>query len=277
MQIGNREFDFSHQVYLMGILNVTPDSFSDGGRFLDPAVAVEQALKMQEEGAALIDIGGESSRPGAKPVSIEKERSRVIPVLKRVVTRLRIPVSVDTRKSAIASEAIAEGAAMINDISSLRYDFRMAEVVAQAGVPVILMHMRGEPETMQQGVAYLNVVSEVIHFLKSRIEIAVKIGIDRSRILADPGIGFGKEQEHNLSLLRHLPDFRALECPIVIGASRKSFIRRLLQLNDPLHPFVQTGSLAVAAIAAWNGASLIRAHDVRETSQVIRMVSALKS
>lgn len=261
----------------MGILNVTPDSFSDGGRFIDPSRALEQALKMQEEGADLIDIGAESSRPGSQPTSATEEVHRLLPVIQRIRPRLKIPLSVDTRKASVAEIMLKEGVDMVNDISAFCYDFRMAELVAQTGVPSVLMHMRGEPQTMQKEVRYINVVSEIIHFLKKQIEIAVSIGVDRGRILVDPGIGFGKLAEHNLEILRRLSEFRHLEAPVVVGASRKSFIRHLLGVEDPLHPAVQNGSQAVAAIAAMNGASLLRVHNVAPTRQVLKIVEALKS
>lgn len=277
MLIGNQEFDFSRQVYVMGILNVTPDSFSDGGFYLDPERALDRALRLQEEGAALIDLGAESSRPGARTIAVEEECGRLLPVLRKIIPRLRIPVSVDTRKAVVAERALQEGAMLINDISALRYDFRMAEVIAEAEVPCILMHMRGEPETMQREVRYLNVVSEVIHFLRSQLDLAVKMGISRDRILVDPGLGFGKLLEHNLEILKRLAEFKVLENPVVIGASRKTFVRHILERDDPLHPFVQTGSLAVAAVAVWNGASLLRAHDVEATCQVVKIVQALRT
>lgn len=276
MRIGSREFDFSRQTYVMGVLNVTPDSFSDGGLYLEPERALDRALQMQQEGASLIDLGGESSRPGAQAVSLAEERRRVIPIVKKLSPRLKVPLSLDTRKAAIAEEGIREGVSLINDISALRYDFRMAEVIAQSEVPCILMHMQGDPTMMQKEVRYLNVVSEVIHFLRQQLLIADQFGISRERILVDPGIGFGKRLEHNLEILRHLNDFAALECPIVIGASRKSFIRSILGRENPLDPAVQNGSLAIATLAAWNGASLIRAHEVRSTVEAIKTVEALR-
>ncbi|MBI2082975.1 MAG: dihydropteroate synthase [Deltaproteobacteria bacterium] len=275
MRIGSQEFDFSHKVYLMGVLNLTPDSFSDGGLYFDPAVALDRALQMEEEGAQILDIGAESSRPGSKPITEEEEERRLFPVLKKMVSKIRIPISIDTRRSRIAEIAIKEGGALINDITALRYDFRMGEVIAEAGVPCILMHMRGEPETMQQEVSYINVVSEIVHFLRHQMEMAIRIGIPRNQILLDPGIGFGKAPEHNLEILKHLQEFRVLENPLVIGASRKSFIRRVFGIENAQDPMVRHGSLAVAAIAAWNGASMIRVHDVRETAEVLKMVEAL--
>ncbi|MBI4374738.1 MAG: dihydropteroate synthase [Deltaproteobacteria bacterium] len=277
MRIGSQEFDFFHQVYLMGVLNVTPDSFSDGGLYSNPALALDRALQMEEEGARILDIGAESSRPGSKPITEEEEERRLFPVLKKIASKIRIPISIDTRRSRIAEMAIKEGGALINDITALRHDFRMGEVIAQAGVPCILMHMRGEPETMQREVSYIDVVSEAVHFLRQQVEVAVRTGVSRGQILIDPGIGFGKKPGHNLEILRHLAEFRVLESPIVVGASRKSFIRLLLGADDPRDATVRHGSLAVAAIAAWNGASLIRAHDVKETVEVLKMVAALRT
>jgi dihydropteroate synthase len=276
MQIGSRQFDFGLKTYVMGVLNLTPDSFSDGGLFNEPTRALDRALKMQAEGADIIDIGGESTRPGARAISLEEENRRILPILRIIAPRLEIPISVDTRRAAVADAALKEGASMINDVSALRYDFRMGEVVAQAGVPLILMHMQGDPETMQEGIRYLNVVAEIIHFLKAQTQVAIRFGIDRSRILIDPGIGFGKEGFHNLEILRHLNDFKVLENPLVVGASRKSFIRRIVESEDPRNGAVTNGSLAVAALAAWNGASLLRVHDVKETVAVLKVVQALK-
>jgi dihydropteroate synthase len=277
MLIGPREFDFSRHTYVMGILNVTPDSFFDGGLYEDPGRSLERALRMEEEGADLIDIGAESTRPGAQSISLEEEQRRLFPALRKIAGRIRIPISIDTRRAVTAEIALKEGASLINDVSAFRFDFRMPEVVAQAEAACILMHMRGEPETMQQDVRYLNVVSEIIHDLRGQMELAVRMGVERGRILVDPGIGFGKDLGHNLEILRKLPDMKALEAPIVVGASRKTFIRKILSCDDPQGRSVQSGSLAVAAIAVWNGAALIRAHDVRETVEVIRMVEALKS
>ena len=276
MLIGNTEFDFERRSYVMGILNLTPDSFSDGGRYFQPEAAVDQALRLEAEGAALIDIGAESSRPGAKEVPADEEWSRLAPVLRKLAPRLKVPISVDTRRAATAEQAVREGVSLINDISGLTHDFRMGEVIAQSGVPCILMHMRGEPETMQRAVRYLNVVSEIIHFLKKQIEVAVRMGISRSQILVDPGFGFGKELPHNLEILRRLSELKALEAPIVVGISRKSMIRQLLDEADPRSPEVAHGSVTAAAVAALKGASIIRSHDVGPTVRALKVVAAIR-
>lgn len=267
MQIGNREFDFSRRVYLAGILNVTPDSFSDGGLYIDPERALTHALEMEAQGADLIDVGGESTRPGSRPVSEEEEVSRVVPVLKGIISRLKIPVSIDTRKARVAQVALKEGASLVNDISALG-DPAMADLVARAGVPVILMHMRGEPATMQEGIHYDDVLGEILLFLKERISYAVGRGIDRKKILIDPGIGFGKRVEDNLEILNRLAEFKKLESPIVFGSSRKSFVRKVLG-DTPQQ--VLLGSVATALVACERGASLLRVHDLPETLAVIRL------
>lgn len=261
MIIGAKDFDFTRNVYLMGILNATPDSFSDGGFYLDPERALDRALRMEEEGADLIDVGGESTRPGADPVPVEEELKRVLPVLKKIVSRLKIPVSIDTRKAKVAEAAFAAGAALLNDVSALR-DPDMAAVAGKSGVPVILMHMRGEPKTMQADVHYDDIISEISNTLRERIAFAISRGISREKILIDPGIGFGKRVEDNLEILKRLSEFKKLECPIAFGSSRKSFIRKVLG-DDPQQ--VLMGSVMTALLAAERGASLLRVHDVKET------------
>jgi dihydropteroate synthase len=257
-------------VRLMGILNVTPDSFSDGGLYLDPEKALDRALRMQEEGADLIDVGGESTRPGSDPVPAEEELKRVLPVLKKIVPWLKVPVSIDTRKAQVAEEALAEGVQWVNDVSALR-DPRMPRVIARAGVPVILMHMKGEPKTMQQKVHYNDAVREIFDYLKERIDYAVGEGISRDKILIDPGIGFGKRGEDNLEILKRLSEFKKLECPIVFGSSRKSFIRKLLG-DDPQQ--ILLGSVVTALLAAERGASILRVHDVKETRKILQFLNA---
>jgi dihydropteroate synthase len=255
--VGSRDFDFDRRVYVMGILNVTPDSFSDGGKFLDPEAALDRALRMQEEGADLIDVGAESTRPGASPVPAEEEVRRLVPVLKKILPRLKAPVSVDTRKTRVAEAALAEGAAMINDVSALE-GAGMAELAARRGVPVILMHKKGEPKTMQDDPSYGDVVAEVFSYLEGRIRFAVERGVGREKILVDPGIGFGKRPGDNWEILRNLGAFRSLGCPIVVGASRKSLVHGTLG-----------GSLAAALLAALGGAAVLRVHDVGATKELI--------
>jgi dihydropteroate synthase len=266
MRIGQRDFDFSRQVYVMGILNATPDSFSDSGLYLDPERALDRALQMEEEGADIVDVGGESTRPGSDPIPIEEELERVLPVLKKIISRLKIPVSIDTQKAHVAEAAFAEGVVLLNDVSALG-DSRMPQVVIKAGVPVILMHKRGESKTMQEEIHYEDVVLEISSYLNERIRAAVDQGISRDKILIDPGIGFGKRVEDNLEILKRLSKFKKLECPIVFGSSRKSFIRKLLG-EDPQQ--ILLGSLATALLATERGVSILRVHDVKETKQTLR-------
>lgn len=267
MLIGQREFDFSRGCHVMGILNVTPDSFSDGGNFLDPGAALDQALKMQEEGADLVDVGAESTRPGSFPIPEEEERKRLLPVLRKIVPRIKIPISIDTKKPGIADLGLREGAAMINDVAALRRE-GMAEVAARYRVPVILMHMQGEPPTMQRNPSYEDLIQDVLLFLQERMRYAVDRGIDRERILVDPGLGFGKRFEDNLTILNRLPEFEVLGAPLVVGASRKSFLRKIFGEDEKA---LLLGSAAAAALAASKGASILRVHDVAATKAAIRL------
>jgi dihydropteroate synthase len=258
--------------YIMGVLNITPDSFSDGGMFDELPKAVEQALEMIKGGADLIDVGGESTRPGARPISVEEELRRVIPVIEELREFTDAPISIDTNKAAVAEEALKAGANIINDISA-GADPQMFSVLAQHSCPVILMHRQGTPETMQQEPHYNYVVDEVYEFLAQRIETAQAAGIARKRISIDPGIGFGKTVAHNLELLRRLGEFRSLGCPILIGTSRKSFIGKVLGLNEPKHRV--WGTAATTALALAQGAHIFRVHDVAMMTQVIRMAQAV--
>lgn len=256
----------------MGILNVTPDSFSDGGLFANPEAAVEHAEWMAAEGADIIDIGGESSRPGADPVSAEAEMDRVLPVIEKLAKTTKIPISIDTYKATVARKALELGACMVNDISALRSDADMASVVAEAGAPVVLMHMKGTPKNMQVDPHYDCVIAEIISFLKTRIQAAVDAGISPEKIIIDPGIGFGKTVEHNLEIIRRLRDFRTLGKPILIGTSRKSFIGKVLGL--PADDRIE-GTAATVAMAIANGADIVRVHDVKEMAKVVRMTDAI--
>ncbi len=256
---------------IMGILNVTPDSFSDGGRYTDTASAVERGLRMAEEGADIIDIGGESTRPGAQAVPAEKEIARVVPVIAGIRSRSEIAVSVDTRKADVAAAAIAAGADMINDISALRHDRAMADVVADSGLPVVLMHMQGTPETMQMHPRYDDVVEDVLNFFCERIAFCADRGI--SRIVIDPGIGFGKSPQHNIDLLRALPRFAALGHPLLVGVSRKSLIGAVTGL--PVDRRL-AGSLAAHLYVCRHGAHLVRVHDVEETRSAFAVLYALE-
>jgi len=256
----------------MGVLNITPDSFSDGGVFLDPDAAVARGNEMAKEGADLIDIGGESTRPGSTGVSLEEELRRVIPVVRRLAHTVRIPLSIDTSKAEVASQALEEGASIVNDVTALRNDPAMASVVARRHAKVILMHMRGTPQTMQQRPRYRDVVREVAAFLDDAARRAIAAGIARTRILLDPGLGFGKTLEHNLELLRGLPELISLGFPVVIGPSRKSFMSRVIdaQVHERL-----PGTLACLAQGVRCGVQIVRVHDVRPAVQFIRMLRAI--
>ena len=259
---------------VMGVLNVTPDSFSDGGRYLDPGAAVKHALEMVDEGADLIDIGAESSRPGAEPVPEAEELRRLIPVVQEVCRRVSVPVSVDTTKAAVARAAIDAGAAMVNDISACRADPAMPAVAAETGAGLVLMHMQGTPQTMQQAPRYGSVVDDVRDFLHTRMQAAVQAGVAADHILLDPGIGFGKTLDHNLTLLARLDALQSLGRPILVGVSRKAFIGEVLgrRTDDRL-----MGTSAAVAIAVFRGAAVVRVHDVKAMQDVIRMVYAIQS
>lgn len=255
------------RVAIMGVLNITPDSFSDGGLFLAPDMAVMHARRMVEEGADLIDVGGESTRPGAQAVSVQEELDRVIPAIAAIVASVPVPISIDTSKPEVMRAAIRAGAGLINDVRALR-EPRAVEAAAELQVPVCLMHMQGEPRSMQQHPAYTEVVSEVRDFLRERIEVCVAAGIRRDHLVIDPGFGFGKTVAHNLELLRRLRDFRSLGLPLLAGLSRKSLIGATLGL--PVGERLQA-SVALAVIAVQNGANIVRVHDVRATREAIRM------
>ncbi len=265
-----RTLDLTHAV-VMGVVNVTPDSFSDGGRFTDPASAVEQALRLVAEGAGIIDVGGESTRPGAQPVSAGDEMARVIPVIEALCAATTVPVSIDTSKPEVMRAAVAAGATIINDVRALR-DPDALDTAAALGVAVCLMHMQGEPRTMQDNPEYIDVVTDVRDFLAGRMLAAEAAGIPRDRMLIDPGFGFGKTPEHNLELLRRLAALRILSRPILAGLSRKSFIGKLLGLpvDRRLH-----ASVALALLAVQNGASVVRVHDVGPTVEALRMLDAV--
>jgi len=269
-----KKIDFSTKTFIMGILNVTPDSFSDGGKFFDPEKAVEQAFRMEEEGADLIDIGGESTRPGAKPVSVEVELNRVVPVIKAIAKKVKVLISIDTRKAAVAKVALAEGADLVNDVSALRFDPKMASLIAEEGVPVVLMHMKGTPETMQENIYYREIISDLIEFFKERISFARQMGIEEKRIIIDPGIGFGKSiEKDNFTILKNLAKFTELGKPIMVGPSRKAFLGHLLNL--PVDDREEATAAAVA-VAIMNGANIVRVHDVKKMKRVAQVVDAIK-
>lgn len=270
LDCGGRKLDLSRTV-IIGILNVTPDSFSDGGIFLARDAAVAHARVMVEEGADIIDIGGESTRPGAQAVSVQQELDRVIPVIEALARAVPVPISIDTSKPEVMRAAVAAGAGFINDVRALR-EPGAVEAASRLNVPVCLMHMQGEPRSMQQHPVYADVAAEVRNFLNERIDACVTAGIPRQRIVIDPGFGFGKTVEHNLELLRRLDKLRVLGVPILAGLSRKSMIGALFgsPVTERLH-----ASVALALIAVQNGATMLRVHDVRATREAIRMFEAV--
>ncbi len=274
LRFQHREYDLSERTLIMGVLNVTPDSFSDGGRFFEWTRAVEQGRKLAEEGADILDIGGESTRPGSRPVPEEEELRRVIPVIEALRSKISIPISIDTRKAAVAERALQSGAEMVNDVSALRFDEGMAEVVSRRKVPVVLMHLRGQPETMQADIHYDDLIGEIREFFRERIDYAVSRGISRDRIILDPGIGFGKsmEEKHNLILLKELRSFRALGQPLMIGTSRKAFLGRILDLPPEER---EEGTLATVAVAIQNGVNIVRVHEVRRTRRAVKVADAI--
>lgn len=257
---------------VIGVLNVTPDSFSDGGRFYSIDKAVKQALLMASQGADIIDIGGESTRPGATPVSITEEIERVLPVIENLQGKIDIPISIDTRKSEVAKEACQVGATIINDVSGLQHDERIARVASEYSTYLVLMHMRKIPETMQNDIHYDDLIGEISDFLLKAADKAMKFGVPKNRIIIDPGIGFGKTVEHNFSILKNIPVFRRLGFPVLIGASRKSFIGKTLDL--PADKRLE-GSLASALYAVLNGASIVRVHDVLPTTRALKIIEKI--
>jgi dihydropteroate synthase len=257
---------------IMGVVNVTPDSFSDGGRWLDPGAAVAHALELEAEGADILDIGGESTRPGAEPVGVEEELARVLPVIEALAAEAKAPVSIDTRNAEVMRRAAEAGARIVNDVSALTHTPDSSRVAAQMGLPVVLMHARGDPRTMQNDPRYDDVVLDVYDWLEARIEACEAAGIPRSRLIVDPGIGFGKTLAHNLALLASLSIFHGLGCPILLGASRKSFIGRLAGGAAPDQRI--PGSLAAALVGAAQGVQILRVHDVAATRQALAVWEA---
>lgn len=251
---------------LMGVLNVTPDSFSDGGRFISTDIAAQHALKMEKDGADIIDIGGESSRPGADPVCMQEELDRVIPVIKEIRKQSDVLISIDTTKAVVADEAVKNGASMINDIRGMNGDPNMAEIVSRHDIPIVIMHMKGTPKTMQIDPQYHDVVQDVHNYFTERISFAEKNGIKRDQIILDPGIGFGKTIEDNFMIIRELNRFTTLGCPILVGPSRKSFIGKTLNLPEDER---LEGTAASVTASVMNGARIVRVHDVKEMSRVI--------
>ncbi|KAF0143372.1 MAG: dihydropteroate synthase [Nitrospirae bacterium] len=271
----NFSLDFSKRTYIMGILNVTPDSFSEGGTYFDKSLAIKRAYEMAGEGADIIDIGGESTRPGSEPVSLEEELRRTIPVIEAIAKDIKAPISIDTYKSDVAKKALDAGASMVNDISGLRFDPDMPKVVSQYKVPVVIMHIKGNPKTMQQKEpVYEALIPEIMDYLRMSIRLAVKFGIDEDKIIIDPGIGFGKTFDHNLEIIKNLHEFTLLEKPVMIGPSRKAFLGKIL--NDAPASERLEGTAAAVAISILNGANIIRVHDVKEMKKVALVADAVK-
>jgi len=277
LRLPSRTLLLGERTLVMGVLNVTPDSFSDGGLYLVPREAAERALELERAGADILDIGGESTRPGSASVTAEEELRRVLPVLERLRGKLRIPISIDTRKAAVAEAAIAAGAEIINDVSALRAGPMLAGVARRRRVPVVLMHMRGTPRTMQQRPFARNVLRDVAVGLRAALARARKAGLRRSQILLDPGIGFGKSYEQNYELLAHLPQLAALGYPLLVGPSRKAFIGAALgKKGSPLPPDERLwGTAAAVAASVLGGAHIVRVHDVAEMVQVARVTDAI--
>jgi dihydropteroate synthase len=277
LELPSRTLTLGQRTLLMGVLNVTPDSFSDGGKFLDPQRAVEQALEIERAGADLLDIGGESTRPGSTGTAAEAELARILPVLESLRDVLKIPISIDTRKSQVAEAAVSAGAQIINDISGLRSDPRIAEVAERRGVPLILMHMRGEPRTMQKKPFARDVMKDVAQGLRASITKARAAGVPKSQIIIDPGIGFGKSFEQNYELLRRLPELAKLGYPLLVGTSRKGFLGVTLGRNGkPAPPEERLWATATTVTATiLGGAHIVRVHDVAEMAQVARVADCL--
>lgn len=278
LQLRSRSLILGRRTLIMGVLNVTPDSFSDGGAYLDTEAAVARALQLEQAGADILDIGGESTRPGATPVSPDEEQRRVLPVIEGLRGKLRIPISVDTRRAAVAEAALEAGAEIVNDVSGLRSDPRLAEVARRARAALILMHMRGTPRTMQQKPFARDVLRDVISGLRASVALARRAGLAKSRLLLDPGIGFGKSHEQNFEILAHLPELARLGCPIVVGTSRKAFLgKALAKLGDPPAPPEDRllGTIVTVTASILGGAHIVRVHDVAEMVRVARVADAI--
>ncbi len=272
LRCGSRTLEVGRRTLLMGIVNVTPDSFSDGGQFLDAGKAIEHGLRLAEEGADILDIGGESTRPGAQPVDAETESARVIPVIEALARHGSVPVSIDTSKAAVARRAFEAGATMLNDVTALRGDPEMPSLAARSGLPVVLMHMQGTPRTMQEAPHYDDLMSEITAYLRASMVAAVDAGVAEEQLVVDPGLGFGKTLEHNFEVLQRLGELRSLGRPILVGPSRKSMLGKVLGLppNQRL-----LGTAAAVAFAIERGAHIVRVHDVAQMRQVARMTDAM--
>lgn len=258
----------------MGVLNVTPDSFSDGGLHFDKSSAVDRALRMVEEGADIIDIGGESTRPGSDPVSADEEIRRTVPVIESIAGKVTCPISIDTYRAGVARRALDAGASVVNDISGMRFDPLMSQVVSDSKIPVVIMHMKGTPKNMQLNPVYENLIPEILDYFRERLQFAVNSGISEDLIVLDPGIGFGKTFDHNLAILNNLQEFALLAKPLLIGPSRKAFLGRLLGSAGPGERI--EGTAAAVAISIMKGANIVRVHDVKEMAKVARVADAIK-
>lgn len=266
--------DLGKRTLVMGVINVTPDSFSDGGLYFQKERAIEHGLRLAQDGADIIDVGGESTRPFSEEVPLQEELDRVVPVVEALSRASQVPVSIDTCKAEVARQALKAGASIINDISALRFDPDIISVAAEAGIPVILMHMQGTPGNMQNNPFYQNLVPEILDFLKLAVDRAVSGGIKNDMIIVDPGIGFGKTVEHNLEIIRELGQFRVLGRPVLLGTSNKTFIGRLL--NKEPHER-DTGTMATIAAGVLNGADIVRVHNVKKAVETVRIVDAIKT
>lgn len=277
VKLPTRTLVLGSRTLIMGVLNVTPDSFSDGGKFLQPERAVAHALEIEKAGADLVDIGGESTRPGSRGIAADEELARVLPVLECLQGKLKIPISIDTRKSEVAEAAINAGAQIVNDVSGLKHDRRIAETAARHGIPLILMHMRGEPATMQKGPFARNVMQDVTRGLRASVALARKAGIAKSQIILDPGIGFGKSFEQNYEILRRLPELAKLGYPLLVGTSRKGFLGATLAQGAPAVPPDQRLWATAATVTAsiLGGAHIVRVHDVAEMVHVARVTDCI--
>ena len=280
LRLPSRTLLLGQRTLVMGVLNVTPDSFSDGGLFLDTDAAVARALEIERAGADILDIGGESTRPGSKGVSAKEELQRILPVLEKLRGKIKTPISVDTSKSEVAEAAAAAGAEILNDVTALRNDPRIAEVARRRKLPIILMHMRGEPRTMQKGPFAKDVIRDVLTGLRRAIALARRAGVAKTQIIIDPGIGFGKNYAQNLELLRRLPELSKLGYPLLVGTSRKSFIAHILRTQSQQASEADDriwGTAATVAASILQGAHIVRVHDVAEMAQVARVTDAILS
>ena len=281
LEWGCHRLELGPRTLIMGILNVTPDSFSDGGKYFQPEEAIACAKEMVAVGADIIDVGGESTRPFSEAITLEEEIRRVVPVIEALAQQVTVPISIDTTKKAVAEQAVKAGASIINDIGALRMDPGIADVAAQYDIPLILMHMQGTPRNMQVNPQYDDLEGEIVAFLENAVETAQKHGVSKSRIIVDPGIGFGKTFDHNLQIISHLDFLEKLDLPILIGPSRKAFIRNLLKADaetepSPSHPLVETGTQTTLSVAIMKGAHIVRVHDVANTWATVRLGDALK-